>query len=337
MRRSLGSTAALLFVMAVLSACSGNNSQKSANPVPSSVSDLQGNTVATKPRPASSESWDEVRPGVKVYTGDDGGSASTLTVCSTLASYVAFMSDDNAANCSHEKRGVLAVVEQVIPAKSNTDTGSFAGAPNVRIRAADGSWSGYTTVVSLQPMLPVGTVIVMKRMGNAVLNLAPRQASDLNVGPDLGDKVTVRVLHYYPDTADRSLYVNVLDGKYAGQNGWMFAMDAQTLDGKPVASLDYQIATPAPTTDPMSRTYTLTSPLRVFSDLDVCKAAFHAMEDDAAYQQLKDAVANGRYHDFDTGEKLHILSDPDSNDLWVIVADDNGNQGCASRYNLPGY
>ena len=33
----------------------------------------------------------------------------------------------------------------------------------------------------------------------------------------------------------------------------------------------------------------------------------------------------------------HIVSDPDPNGLWVIVADDNGNQGCVSRYELPGY
>ena len=336
MRRALRLVAVALIAM-TLSACSGSNSQKSANPVPSSIPDLQGNVVATKRQAVSSESWSEARSGVRVYTGDDGGNATTLSVCSTLASLRAFMSGDSSADCSHKKRGLLAVIEQVIPAKSDTDSGSFAGAPNVEIRAADGSWSGYTTVVSLQPVVPLGTVVVMKRTGNETLNLAPRQGSDLNAGPNLGDKVTVKVLHYYPDTGDRPLYVNVLDGTHVGQNGWMFAMDGETLDGKAVGNLDYNIATPAPTADPMTRTYTLTSHLRVFSDLDVCKAAFHAMESDAAYQQLKDAVANGDYHDFDSGARLHIVSDPDPNDLWVVVSDDNGNQGCASRYNLPGY
>jgi hypothetical protein len=87
----------------------------------------------------------------------------------------------------------------------------------------------------------------------------------------------------------------------------------------------------------MQRTYTLTDSLRVFNDLSVCKAAFNAMHDDDDYKKLQDAVANGQYHDFPAGSKLHISSDPDPSDLWVIVGDGSGNQGCASRYNLPGY
>jgi hypothetical protein len=245
------------------------------------------------------------------------------------------LNDNTETNCSHKKRGISAIIEQVIPAKSEDDMSSVDGTPNVEIRATDGSWSGFTGIIGLQPNVPLGTVIVLKQMGNDVLNLAPRQGSDLDVGPDLGKEAKVKVLHYYPASGDRTLYVTVLDGKYAGQNGWIFALGAETVDGKLVSTLDFAIATPAPTADPMTRTYTLTGHLRAFSDLDVCKASLNAMEDSAAYQQLKDAVANGAYHDFNAGTKLHIVSDPDPNDLWLIVSDDDGNQGCVSRYNLP--
>jgi hypothetical protein len=97
------------------------------------------------------------------------------------------------------------------------------------------------------------------------------------------------------------------------------------------------VVKPVPTIDPMTRTYALTSGLRVFSDLQTCKDALNAMESDAAYKNLKDAVNSGAYHDFKAGDQLHIVSDPDPNDPWVIVRDDSDNQGCVSRYNLPGY
>lgn len=61
------------------------------------------------------------------------------------------------------------------------------------------------------------------------------------------------------------------------------------------------------------------------------------MSDHAAFRRVEDAVRAGQYHDFRKGNRLHIVSDPDPNGLWVIVADDNGNQGCVSRYELPGY
>jgi hypothetical protein len=90
----------------------------------------------------------------------------------------------------------------------------------------------------------------MKKVGNENLNLAPRQDSDFNVGPDLGGSVTVKILHYYPDTGNRPLYVTVLDGQHAGQNGWMFASDGETKDGASLSNLSYDFTTPAPTQDP---------------------------------------------------------------------------------------
>ena len=339
------------FIISTLVSCSGSSSESKSSTgasqtangpgaaaAPSSVVDLQGGHIATQPQHGvpSAAIWDRLHVGLRVYTGDDGGDATTQTICSTLSLYLATFYESNTPRCKHIKRGQPATVEAIIASKaSDADAGS--GAPHVELRATDATWSGFTTVIPLQPAIPIGTVLVMKKEGNATLNLAPRQGSDLNAGPDLGDKVTVKVLHYYPKTGDRSLYVTVLDGNRAGQNGWMFANDAETPDGYSGFTLTYAFASPQPTIDPMKRTYTLTSKLRAFSDLQTCKDAFNAMESDAAYKNLRDAVESGAYHDFDNGDKLHIESDPDPNELWVIVSDDNGNQGCVSRYNLPGY
>jgi hypothetical protein len=253
-----------------------------------------------------------------------------MSICPSIDDY-----NNTASDCKHVKQGVPAMVDTVIKGGVSPDNPS--GEPFVKLHASNGSWSGYTQATLLEARIPIGTVLVTKTEGNEHPKLHSHQDSDLNEGIDLDEGTKVKVLHYYPETDNYNIYVEVISGQHAGQNGWLLTMDTNTEDGYSAYGLSYDLSTPAPTTDPMQRSYTLTNSLRVFNDLAVCKAAFNAMHDDDDYQQLKDAVANGQYHDFPSGTKLHIVSDPDSNDLWVIVGDDDGNQGCASRYNLPGY
>jgi hypothetical protein len=330
---------AVLVAALSVTACDSSKSQDSATAAPSSAAELRGGPIATRApaTPIPSSEWLRLRVGVKVYVGDDGADMTTQTICSTLAAYLATINNKDAAQCLHVKRGSPAIVETIIPSKSSDADAAF-GAPHVQIRSADGSWAGFTSALLLQPVIPLGTTIVMQTLSDDVkVNLAPRQDSEIDSGPTLDRDVTVKLLRYYPDTGDRPLYVTVLDGEHAGQKGWIDALSGKTTDGVSISVLDFDVATPEPTTDPMQRTYTLTSKLRVFSDIRTCEDAFNAMHDDAAYQRLKDAVAAGSYHNFDAGATLHILSDPDPSQLWVIVGDDDGNQGCASRYNLPGY
>jgi hypothetical protein len=216
-----------------LANCGGSSkSSDSGTASPSTVAALRGGAVVTRrgSTPAPASSWDRLRISGSVYTGDDGGDRTTQTICSTLAGYLASIDDDNASRCLRIKRGVLATVEAIIPIKSSDPDQGFSF-PHVKLRAADGTWSGFTTAVPLQPVIPLGTTIFMRKQGNLTINLAPRQGSDLDAGPNLGDNVTVKVLHYYPDTEDRSLYVTVLGGSNVGQNGWMFPNDGQTADG----------------------------------------------------------------------------------------------------------
>ncbi len=197
--------------------------------------------------PAPLNTWVRLHVGMTLYTGTDGGDATTLTVCPTVAQYLAFAGvggSGNVAECSHRKPDVAAIVEEIVPA--NADDPFHA--PYVKLRAADGSWSGYTDIIGQQVAIPVGTTLVFTKSGGESLRLAPRQGSNLHSGPNLGDSVTVKVLHYFPNTNDRSLYVTVLDGEYAGQNGWMFTMDGETENGISIEGVSYTPATPEPTT-----------------------------------------------------------------------------------------
>lgn len=328
LKRGLLGGATLMCCLAIYSCSNTNDTSTKTKSVSVNVAAI----ARTAPPATDSSSWATLRDGLPVFVGSDGGDATTMSICSSIADY-----DASAASCKHIKQGVPAVVDHVFPSNGQS-ADDPTGAPHVKIRAADGTWSGYTTATLLQARIPIGTTLVLTKGSDTdQIRLASRQDSELNDGPDLGDHVTIKVLHYYPDSQNRNIYAEVLDGNYAGKNGWFFTMDAKTTDGISVYGVSYDLATPAPTTDPMQRTYSLSENLRAFNDLSVCKAAFHAMESDDAHQQLRDAVDAGQYHDFPSGTKLHIVSDPDPNDLWVIVSDDNGNQGCVSRYNLPGY
>ena len=77
--------------------------------------------------------------------------------------------------------------------------------------------------------------------------------------------------------------------------------------------------------------------VRAFKDMSECEDAYNAMSSDDARARLKDAVAAGDYYDFPTGSRLHVVDDPKPGLLFLIAADDAGNQGCVGRYELPGY
>lgn len=285
----------------------------------------------------SSSSWSRLRVGLRVYTDDDGGGVTSLTVCPTLAEYSSFEDGNSVAACLNKRRGLAAVIRIIVPEPTSADAGSSS--PHVLLSATDGSWQGYTTAAGLQPVVPIGTIAVMAASGSTTLNLAPTQVAAADAGPNIGERAVVRILRYDPATESRALYVQVLDGAFADRRGWMFASDGAAEDGASLDGVTYDVPAPRPSTNPMNRTYVLAGMIRAFLDPTTCDDVFNRdpISNDDAYQRLNDAVRLRQYHDFQKGDALRVMYDPDPNGEWVMVRDEHGYQGCVSRDNLGWY
>ena len=54
-------------------------------------------------------------------------------------------------------------------------------------------------------------------------------------GIDLGDHVSARVISYDPSKDDDyDMHVMIIDGNYAGHNGWILSFGAEGDDGTPI-------------------------------------------------------------------------------------------------------
>jgi hypothetical protein len=321
------------FSVALCSCGGGEASSSGASPTPLATPPTVSQTTTSLP---DTSTWMQPNHGRAAFLGDDGGGSSTATVCDTAEHYRAWLGSESSTSCNNHARGASVIIDETTTDPSKDTAGGITMAL-VRIHAADGSWSGYTELMAIHPVIPKGTVIQFKRVGNETLRLGAIQQS--NDGANLGDNVTVRLVKYDASTADADLYVTVLSGQYAGRSGWMLSMDGVTANGNPVAMF-LQSATEAtaePSVDPNNKTYVTHKLIRAFKDISECDDATNAMSNDDAYQRLKDAVAAGDYYDFPEGTRLHVADDPQPDSLFLIAADDQGNQGCVGRYELPGY
>jgi hypothetical protein len=86
----------------------------------------------------------------------------------------------------------------------------------------------------VHPVIPPGTLVHLKAEGSNTIRLASAQNAELDEGPDLGGKATMKVLRYDPSTGERDLHVTVLGGSLAGRSGWVFSSEAHGDDGEPV-------------------------------------------------------------------------------------------------------
>jgi hypothetical protein len=178
--------------------------------------------------------WKEPLPGTTAVLGDDGGGSDTVTVCDTIAKFKQWLDDGgNVAGCHSLPAGLPVILGRMADDPSPSTTMSQ---PLVKVVIPSRhNYSGYTQLFGqVHPNIPTGTVVHYKREGNVTLRLAPSRDSDLNAGPDLGDAVTATVLQYDPTSDGMDLYVEITDGKHAGQKGWMLTLGATSDDGKPV-------------------------------------------------------------------------------------------------------
>lgn len=188
-------------------------------------------TVIHKPEQASAglPSWLRIRAGTKLFTGSDGGDATTVSICRSRNAYNDFASGGE-TKCSHKRPGLkIHIVSYVNDYSGDGKT----NIPILNVAADDGSWSGYTgSLVSVQPRIPVGTRLQTEPDQNAKAKLWANSTDDYNSGVELADRTTVEVIKQDPSNVQNStLFVKVLDGKYAGREGWMLDMGLQTLKG----------------------------------------------------------------------------------------------------------
>jgi len=188
----------------------------------------------------STRAWSVLHVGMLLYTGDDGGGATTLSVCATLESYFKVVEGTVPASCKHVARGQAAYVTRIISSSSD-DPDSGTKAPHILLRAASDAWSGYTSIVGEQPAVPIGTVLLIEGGSDSDSRLSPTQGSDINVGDVLEKNTRVRVLRHDPATGDRSLKVLVISGKDVGHEGWIFANGTLTLDGETAYLVDWTL------------------------------------------------------------------------------------------------
>lgn len=165
---------------------------------------------------AAAESWSTLRAGMGVYTG---GYADGQRVCPTLK---VLLANSNSLRCKSIARGAAATVEQIFPCK-RSDPGGEWPSTDVRIRAHDGTWQGYTDYESLQPEIPAGTILSMSGDWSTPLSLGDSAGNLTNIG----SSAIVKLLRYEP-RKDRSLYVRVLSGWFRGRMGWMAIEEVDT-------------------------------------------------------------------------------------------------------------
>jgi hypothetical protein len=164
--------------------------------------------------------WLELRQGARAYTGDDGGTAGTLTVCPSAYLYKKWASSATAVvpECRDKPRGV--------PVKINSDEISMSGLVGeyfISIRADDSSWSGWTGSLGLQPRIPPNTKVVVKTLspkGEKWLFPSKTSADGHIV---LRSGATLQILAQDPNSDDGpDLYVQITgDSADAGKQGWL--------------------------------------------------------------------------------------------------------------------
>jgi hypothetical protein len=153
----------------------------------------------------------------------------TRPVCRTYQQQIAFwrMQLDN---CPHRKWGTVVIVMEIRPGFSDDRTIALdKSIPFVQIRSQDGRWTGWVQSISLEPIIPAGTRLLMKTVGNAVPSVYLHKGDPIGKDVSLGSPVTVEVLRHEPPSGDCTLLVRALNGSKAGTTGW--TCDNGTIQG----------------------------------------------------------------------------------------------------------
>jgi len=172
--------------------------------------------------------WRKPLPGTAALL-DDGE-----TVCDTVAHYREWMNYGNPPGCKKFPYSHGVVIEGVLhDPPEDTVSGKLKLPHLAKIRIRSSRFTGYVSLYTgLHPDIPKGTIIHLKRMGNETIRLSPSEDANFDSGLDLGEQATAKVVRYDPSASNRTFYVTVVDGEWAGRSGWIFHLDARGEDGQ---------------------------------------------------------------------------------------------------------
>lgn len=178
--------------------------------------------------------WKKPAPGTHAFLGDDGGGANTVTVCDTADGFRDWLKYEHPRGCQTFQHDLPAIIE-VVTFDPVEDMEGDVGLPIAKINIPSKRFVGYLHLLTLHPLIPNGTTIHFKRTGNETFQLFSKSTINNSKGIDLGDHVSARVISYDPSKDDDyDIHITILDGDYAGHNGWVLSVGAEGDDGTPI-------------------------------------------------------------------------------------------------------
>jgi hypothetical protein len=178
-------------------------------------------------------SWLVLRRGVRAFTGDDGGGATTLTICSSARLYNRWLlSTAVVSGCVSVPRGIPVTIGSEELIKDDRVEYVYF----VFIKADKVSWSGWTGSLGLQPYIPANTRVVVHTavLGGWTTLWPDRTAA--GGGVDLRNGATLQIIRQDTKSGDLpGLYAQITgDSPDAGKKGWIFSLGLDVQGGGPM-------------------------------------------------------------------------------------------------------
>jgi len=223
--------------------------------------------------------WQKATPGTHAFLGDDGGGVNTATVCDTADHYRDWAESEHPSGCQAFQHDLPVIIE-VVTLDPAIDKVAGAYQPIAKLHIPSRNFTGYTRLLGLHPVIPAGTVVHYKKIGNEKILFfpAPQIPATHETGIELGDTVIAKVLAYDPTSDDNfDLHVQIMDGSHAGETGWMLSFGAHGEDGIPIDQFDKAVIPEKATSMP---TFAADKPKLTALNLAAQLAAFQSNHSD---------------------------------------------------------
>jgi len=188
-------------------------------------------------RDTSRAAWNRARPGAKAYVAAEEGDVPEARICPTIQMYPRSLRDNDPSGCKIVRQGTAVTIMSI--ERERGDFGIYGHDLMVaKVRANRGSVMGFIAIELLNPGIPAGADVTLKRTNGDDLNLAPSEGDAYGVGPSLASVTRARVIKYDPASSDaHDLQVRIISGPHAGEIGWVYAQNAFLSDGTPITPL----------------------------------------------------------------------------------------------------